>query len=114
VTAAIEKSGRPDAPVVAYLACTHYGYRRELFAAAFEEAGVRAKVVDPNERAVDDLFGTPGDGAGEHLTHDVEVEFVTRYAIPEATREALAWFLSGVSPKTVAAMQSFVHIPDLF
>lgn len=108
--AAIGKMQHAGAPVVAALACTHYGYRKDLFAAAFEEAGVAAKVVDPNEQAAHDLFA--GRAAGPH--RDVEVEFVTRYAIPEATVEALSWFLGDVSPRTVAAMKSFVHLPDLF
>ncbi|HXG58318.1 MAG TPA: aspartate/glutamate racemase family protein [Thermoanaerobaculia bacterium] len=100
-----------DGPVVACLACTHYGYRRKFFEQALAEAGICATVVDPNERAVDDLFGgalAPG------RNHDVEVEFVTRYAIPEATIEALTWFLGEISPRTVAAMRNFVLIPDLF
>lgn len=108
VDAAIAKMPAPDAPVVACLACTHYGYRKELFAASFADAGVAAKVVNPNESAAGDLF----DAAGP--SRDVEVEFVTRYAIPPATVEALTWFLSDVSPRTVAAMRSFVHLPDLF
>lgn len=110
VAAAIAQSSRSKAPVIAYLACTHYGYRRELFSAAFADAGVRAKVVDPNERAVDDLF----DESGAALSHDVEVEFVTRYAIPAATVETLTFFLSDISPRTVVAMQQFVHLPELF
>jgi glutamate racemase len=109
VGAALSKMQRAGAPVVACLACTHYGYRRELFAAAFAEAGVAAKVINPNERAVDDLFGT---SSGNH--HDVKVEFVTRYAIPETTVEALTFFLNDISPRTVAAMRAFVHLPDLF
>jgi glutamate racemase len=114
VGAAVEKLPHADAPVIAYLACTHYGYRRELFSNAFAEAGIRAKVVNPNERAVGDLFGTRFDGRGERVERDVEVEFVTRYAIPETTVEALTFFLRAISPKTVAAMRNFVHIPDLF
>lgn len=114
VAAAIDKSQHADAPVVACLACTHYGYRRELFAAALEEAGIRATVVNPNERAVDDLFGARSGVGGEGMNRDVEVELVTRYAIPPATIEALTWFLSDISPRTVAAMRSFVHLPDLF
>ena len=110
VRSALAKLADSTAPVIACLACTHYGYRKELFSAAFEEAGVRAKVVNPNERAVDDLFG--GAVGGGH--RDVEVEFVTRYAIPEATVEALTFFLNDISPKTVAAMQNFIHLPDLF
>lgn len=109
VGAAIDQMRGAEAPVVACLACTHYGYRKDLFAAAFEEAGLRAKVINPNERAVDDLFPE-----GEGPVREVEVEFVTRYAIPETTVETLTWFLSDISPRTVAAMQNFVHVPDLF
>ncbi|HEX9162716.1 MAG TPA: hypothetical protein VF980_13510 [Thermoanaerobaculia bacterium] len=113
VGAAIAKMEREDRPVVAGLACTHYGYRKELFAGAFADAGIRAKVINPNERAVDDLFGTRSE-AGAGMNREVDVEFVTRYAIPAATVEALTWFLSDISPRTVAAMKNFVHLPDLF
>ncbi len=92
-------------PIVACLACTHYGYRKDVFASALPGAAV----INPNERAVDDLFSN-ATGA----EHEVDVEFVTRYAIPEATIEALTWFLEGISPKTVRAMQQFVREPGLF
>jgi glutamate racemase len=108
VDAALAKTPRSAAPVLAYLACTHYGYRRDLFSAAFEEQGVRATIVNPNEHAVDDLFSSGGS------SHEVEVRFVTRYAIPAATIETLTFLLSDISPRTVAAMQNFEHLPDLF
>jgi glutamate racemase len=110
---AIEKMQRTDRPVVACLACTHYGYRKDLFGGALADAGIGARVVNPNERAVDDLFGVRSD-AGAGMNREVGVEFVTRYAIPEATVEALTWFLFDISPRTVAAMKNFVHLPDLF
>ena len=102
VDAAMAKLPRKNA-VVACLACTHYGYRKDVFA---EE--LKAPVINPNESAVDDLFETTG------RSHEVEVEFVTRYRIPETAVEALTYFLSEISPKTVAAMRGFVHVPDLF
>jgi glutamate racemase len=101
---ATAKLPRRDAPVVACLACTHYGYRKELFAAALPNAAI----VNPNESAVDDLFPRGG------TCHEVSVDFVTRYALPPATVETLKWLLHEVSPRTVAAMQNFVHVPDLF
>lgn len=110
VREAIAKMQQRDAPVVASLNCTHYGYRKELFASAFAEAGIDATVVNPNELAVHDVFGDRE--AGTH--RDANVRFVTRYAIPEATVEALTFFLEDVSPRTVAAMQQFEHLPDLF
>jgi glutamate racemase len=110
---AMQKMRRTDTPVVACLACTHYGYRKDLFAGALAGAGIRARVVNPNERAVDDLFGARLD-AGAGMNREVVVEFVTRYAIPKTTVEVLDWFLSDISPPTVAAMKNFVHVPDLF
>ena len=110
VRSAIDKMPDRSAPVIAALACTHYGYRKDIFSAAFDETGKQAIVVNPNERAVDDLFET---GAGGPF-HDAEVQFITRYALPDATVETLTWFLEDISPKTVAAMQSFIHQPDLF
>jgi len=108
VDAAIEKL-HDAPPVVACLACTHYGYRKNVFSGALADAGVCAKVINPNERAVDDLFDSAG---GKY--RNAEIQFVTRYAIPAATIEALTFFLQEISPKTVRAMQNFVHAPDLF
>ncbi|HET7434626.1 MAG TPA: aspartate/glutamate racemase family protein [Thermoanaerobaculia bacterium] len=110
VAKAVAKMATKDAPVVAALACTHYGYRKDVFAAALAEAGVDAQVINPNESAVGDLF--PAGSHGEH--READVQFVTRYAIPQATIVALTWFLSDISPRTVDAMQHFVHLPDLF
>lgn len=109
VATAIAKMPRRDAPVVACLACTHYGYRKDLFARAFAGAGLRAKVINPNERAVVDIF----DGAAGSQ-RSAEVQFVTRYAIPKSTIDALTCFLSGISPRTVEALRNFDHEPDLF
>ncbi len=109
VNAAVEKMPHRGARVAASLNCTHYGYRKELFASAFEEAGITAKVVNPNELAVGDLFEVR---EGTH--RDAAVRFVTRYPIPEPTVETLTFFLREISPRTVAAMQNFEHQPDLF
>jgi glutamate racemase len=108
VDAASEKL-HDSPPVVACLACTHYGYRKNVFAGALADAGICAKVIDPNERAVGDLFDSAG---GKYRSADVQ--FVTRYAIPQTTIDALTFFLQEISPKTVQAMQNFVHAPDLF
>lgn len=113
VAAAAAKLHRLGAPVVACLACTHYGYRKELFAAALAELGIEATVVNPNESAVGDLFDIPSvrESAANRAA---AVEFVTRYVLPGTTVETLTWFLHDISPRTVAAMQHFVHLPDLF
>jgi glutamate racemase len=106
---AIEKM-QDEGPVVACLACTHYGYRKDFFAGALAGVGICARVVNPNERAVDDLFAAGSEGR----SRNVEVELVTGYAIPENTIQALTWFLNDISPRTVDAMRNFRLVPDLF
>ena len=103
VDAAMAKVPDRTRPVVACLACTHYGYRKDVFAEA-----LGATVVNPNESAVGDLFSSSGP------YHEADVQFVTRYAIPKTTIETLTSFLNALSPRTVAAMKNFVHVPDLF
>lgn len=110
VRVAIGKMRQTDSSVVACLACTHYGYRKDLFASALADAGIAATVVNPNERAAGALFETRAPSA----SREVDVQFVTRYAIPPATVEALTFFLTGISPRTVEAMKNFVQVPDLF
>lgn len=112
VSAAVSRLGDPSSHVLAYLACTHYGYRRELFIAAFDDAEIESEVLNPNERAAHDLFGEPAENGG--AMQEVDVQFVTRYRIPETTVDALSWFLNDISPRTVDAMRNFVHMPDLF
>lgn len=114
VRAAAARHPPGPADAIAYLACTHYGYRSELFAAAFAEIGMRAKVLNPNESAVHDVFG-PQAACGEGARPQrVEMQVVSRYRIPDATQEALAWYLGAISPCTVQALHHFVHSPDLF
>jgi glutamate racemase len=114
VDAAIAKMPQRNAPVIAGLACTHYGYRKELFAAAMRDAGiVAATIVNPNESAVDDLFDV-NDATARGQQSEADVQVVTRYAIPPTAVETLTWLLADISPRTVAALQNFVHVPDLF
>lgn len=94
--------------VVAALACTHYGYRRDQFQSAFERLGVDAVIINPNESATDELL-VPGGAYRE-----AAVRFVTRYRIPAETIDALTYYLGNVSPATVDALRDFEHRPDLF
>ena len=112
VETALSRIQDRSVPLIASLNCTHYGYRKSDFATAFAEVGVTATILNPNESAVVDLFGA--DLETTALNREADVQFVTRYAIPGETQEALRFFLGDVSPKTVAAMQNFEHLPDLF
>jgi hypothetical protein len=115
VEIAMTKMPQRDARIVACLACTHYGYRKDFFADA-----LHATVINPNESAVGDIFdvgqtllSVPAQ-TGVSVPHEVSVQFVTRYLLPQTTVDTLTWLLRDISPRTVAAMQHFEHVPDLF
>lgn len=98
-----------------YLACTHYGYRKDLFSAAFEKRRIHSNVLNPNEFAVEDLFSEI-DIVSKNIDHSYEtsVEFITRYKIPATALETITYFLDQISPKTVQAFTNYTHAPGLF
>jgi len=115
VREAMDRSTLKTAGHLTYLACTHYGYRKEFFATAFEELGVETEILNPNEFVIDDLFGSSEQNpTGPGDSRDIEVEFVTRYRIPETALETIAVFLDDVSPKTVRAFTDYTYSPGLF
>ncbi len=115
VRESIERSSLPPTKHLTYLACTHYGYRKELFVTAFDERGIHTQILNPNEFVIDDLFGL----SERNLTYTgqkscIEVEFVTRYRIPETALKTIRFFLEDVSPKTTQAFTKYTYVPDLF
>ena len=115
VGTALEKLEEPPRACLTFLACTHYGYRKDLFSASLAEAGIQASILNPNEFMVDDLQRLLGGEVDAQAGgHDVEVEFITRYRIPETALETITYFLSDISPRTVQAFQNFTYSPDLF
>jgi glutamate racemase len=115
VAAVIGKAQEETISYLAYLACTHYGYRKGQFSSAFKGHGVDVMVLNPNEFVIDDLFGEHRPKRiGMQRECDVEVEFVTRYKIPETALETIVYFLDNVSPKTVQAFANYTYAPNLF
>ena len=115
VRVAIDRSPLPPTNHLAYLACTHYGYRKELFAAAFADNGIPTKILNPNEIVVSDLFESSEPSATDpHPAESVEVEFVARYRIPETALETISFFLGEISPRTIRAFTNYTYAPDLF
>jgi glutamate racemase len=112
---ALAKMNAPAACYLAYLACTHYGYRKELFSRVCEEVGFEAEILNPNELVADDLFGATHAailGPGEE--NEIEVEFVAHYRIPDTALETISFFLNDISPATVRAFLDYTYAPELF
>jgi len=115
VREAIDRSSRPPTHHLTYLACTHYGYRKEYFATAFDGHGIHTQILNPNEFVIDDLFGSSERNQTDPTRkHAVEVEFVTRYRIPETALRTISHFLEKISPLTIRAFTNYTYLPELF
>lgn len=108
---AVARTGR--APVIAALACTHYGYCAEIFAATLREAGAeRVDVLDPN-RKMSELF-FPTSVREPAVDPQIAVRVVSR-AIPlPGEIRSIAELVEPVSPATAAALRNYELRRDLF
>lgn len=108
---AVARTGR--APVVAALACTHYGYCAAIFAAMLRRAGAeRVDVLDPNRKMSELFFPTPPRQPA--IDPQVSVRVVSR-AIPlPGEIRSIAELVEPVSPATAAALRSYELRRDLF
>jgi len=98
-----------------YLACTHYGYRKDFFSEAFTRRRLKSIVLNPNELVASNLFSGFDFGCEKIREKiNVEVEFITRYKVPETALETITFFLEDVSPETVRAFTNYTYAPNLF
>ena len=111
ISTALEQFPKKPSKVSAFLGCTHYAYQSDLFRKGLLAHVDEVRILNPNPSARDIILAsldhTPGNGS-------LSVEFVTRYPIPEIEMESLQQYLGVLAPTTLAAFQSYTHIPDLF
>jgi glutamate racemase len=112
---ALARHGLPSKSALVYLGCTHYGYRESMFRQEFERHGIKAICHNPNLYAIEEMDQKQliGSSNAMHSSH-VEIDVVSRYAIPRETRKALSHYLKSVSPITVSAIGNYNHRPDFF
>jgi len=77
-------------------------------------AGAGVEVLDPNERLVEALAAGMQGSAADTGAMAITVEVVSKVALPEAQRRAVARRLEPVSPATARALIEYTHIPTLF
>jgi glutamate racemase len=105
----------PDVPVYAGLACTHYAYVAEAFRSALGRlTGSRIVVLDPADRVIGGLVDGLDRRAPQDGARPVPVEVVSKVALAEAQRTAVARRLEPLSAASAAALLHYQHKPDLF
>jgi glutamate racemase len=103
----------PPPPVLVGLVCTHYGYAKGFWKAAFAEkkSDVRA-ILDPNTRMAEAVL--PRGAAKRFDRTAVEARVVSMVEIAESKRAALGGWLARRSPEVAAAFRAYERVPYLF
>jgi len=98
----------------AYLGCTHYGYRSEMFARVLRKFDLNPKILNPNAFAVEDLRAWLASHLSNASKGDPELSILYRYRLPEDTKKALESYLKTLSPAALVALRNYNYCPDLF
>ncbi len=104
---------QPPPPLLAGLVCTHYGYSRDLWAAAFAEKGLAGiKILDPNTKLAEWLVPKGAERLFEKT--EITARVLSMVDIPQAKRDTLAAWLERISPAVAAALRAAEIRPNLF
>ncbi len=110
VPAALEQFDHMPENVMAFLGCTHYGYQASQFEKALHPLVPKLRIMNPNEGAADTILSSlntePGQG-------NLNVEFITRYAIPDVAIRSLSGYIGEKAPATLSALKKFTLMPEL-
>jgi len=113
VDEALARLPAPTPPVLAGLICTHYGYSKDLWIAAFIEKKVSLiGILDPNTRLADAVI--PAGSKKRFERTEIDTRVVSLVTIAENKRAALGGCLALRSPEVAAALRSYTLQPDLF
>ncbi len=103
-------------PLIAFLGCTHYGYRENLFKEAFNAEGYRnVTLLNPNYAAAEKLNKIVLNNGKSNPTKakSISINFVTPYAIPERENITIPQLLHPISAETADAFLNARVCPEL-
>ncbi len=113
VDEALQKLNGRNAPFLASLNCTHYGYSLDLWNKAFRDLSVKPLVLlNPNPRMNDFLFRLQYRDRFKNT--DISVRAVSMVEIEKKKIESLGSFLRPLSRRTAEALEKYEWKKDLF
>jgi glutamate racemase len=113
VDEALQKISDRSAPLIVSLNCTHYGYSLSLWNEAFRSlAAEPVAFLNPNSNMNDFLFHSQYQNRFPNT--DTSVRMISMVEISKQKIETLGTFLQPISPQTVAALQQYEWVEDLF
>jgi len=113
VDEALAKVKDKNAPLLASLNCTHFGYSGDLWTRAFESRGVKSfRILNPNTKMAEAV--APPAGTKKYARTAITAKAVSMVEISREKVEALGPALRRVSPETAEALARYELKPDLF
>lgn len=117
VKEALNKCESPVKQIYAYLACTHYGYVRNIFEESIKKEGfTNCEAFDPNQSMVEKIIDllklpSPVSFSTESM---IRLSIYSRCTILEREVESITHLLSKYSPHTTRVLTEYKKVPDLF
>jgi len=113
VDEALAKRKNPVAPVLASLACTHYGYSVDIWNKVFEARRVKSfAILNPNSKMAEILISTKL--KNRFAATAIRAQVVSMVEISRQKTDSLSEWLRKVSPETAAALVKYELKPELF
>jgi glutamate racemase len=113
VDEAVQKMPGKNAPVIAALCCTHYGYALEAFEKGFQAAGIQhVELLNPNDRMAALCFQE--DARKRFSKPRVTVRVLSRVQFSLEEIQAIAGVLETKAPRTARALHGYSQDSRLF
>ncbi|MCK4754965.1 MAG: aspartate/glutamate racemase family protein [Calditrichia bacterium] len=117
VKEALNKCESPVKQIYAYLACTHYGYVRNIFEESIKKEGfTNCEAFDPNQSMVEKIIDllklpSPATFSTESM---IRLSIYSRCTILEQEVKSIAKLIQKYSPVAARALLDYKKDPDLF
>jgi len=99
----------------AYLACTHYGYVKDIFYKILIDKGIEnVKMVDPNVNLVDDLYTQITSKNISKNSFSSKISVVSRCRILDSEIQSISKLVQSVSQETAKTLQNYEISENLF
>jgi glutamate racemase len=113
-TAAAAQAAPPGHQLLLGVCCTHFTYvAGEMRAALARHCGGEVRTLDPTERLVREVVG-PAGAAPREGEAVVPVRVISKVAMDDAKRRAVARRIGRTSPLTADALLAYTRVPELF
>ncbi len=110
---ALDNVKNDDAPILAALCCTHYGFSTDIFRSSFDELTHRKVIIlNPNELMINSMLFEDKRNLFDEIK--VNVNVVSRAIIDDEEKKSIGELIRIQAPLSASALENYSYDPSLF